>query len=192
MTLPRFSRVSPWRPFWPAVIGCCLMSVLAACSGAAAQVQLPPRPAKAKADAIAAPAPVAPQQQVVAALTGYTNALGQADKSKDPALARQLLRPYLAPGRISGLVSAVRSIWARGENFYGQDELHVLSVRIDGKHAFVHDCDNTSGMGLETPAGQPVPGSAGVPEDNLVTRLDLVGGHWLVEFQLIEDVPCAP
>ena len=34
-------------------------------------------------------------------------------------------------------------------------------------------------------------GSAGVADENLVTRLDLVRGRWLVESQLPEDVPCA-
>ena len=68
----------------------------------------------------------------------------------------------------------------------------MLSVRIDGRHAFVHDCDNTSAMGLEKAiTGLPVAGSAGIPDDNIVTGLDLVHGRWLVEFQLVEDVSCA-
>jgi hypothetical protein len=192
MTLPRFSPMLVRRRLSLALLGCCLIPVLAACAGAAAQVKLPPKPAKATAAVAASPASLPPRQQVVAALTGYVSALGQADKSKDPATARRLLGPYLAAGRIGGLVQAVSGIWAKGESFYGQDELHVLSVRISGRHAFVHDCDNTSGMGLEDAAGQPLPGTAGVPAANLVTRLDLVGGRWLVEFQLIEDVPCAP
>jgi hypothetical protein len=175
-----------------AILASCLAPVLAACSGAAAQVQLPRKPV-VKAAAIRNQPVMTQQQQVISALTGYTAALGEADKSMSAVQARQLLRPYLAPGRIDGLVQAVSEIWARGENFYGQDVLHVLSVRIEGRHAFVHDCDNTSDMGLEdAAAGQAVPGSAGVLHDNLITRLDFVGGHWLVEFQLVEDVPCAP
>jgi hypothetical protein len=48
-------------------------------------------------------------------------------------------------------------------------------------------------MGLLNAAtGQAVPGSAGIRHDNVVTRLDLVGGHWLVQFQLVEAVPCTP
>ena len=85
------------------------------------------------------------------------------------------------------------AIWAKGESFYGEDVLHVSSVSIAAGRAFVHDCDDTSAMGLMNVAtGQIVPGSAGVPRDNVVTRLDLVAGHWLVQFQLIEDVPCTP
>ncbi len=104
-----------------------------------------------------------------------------------------MLRPYLAANRIGGLVSAISIIWARGESFYGQDDLHILTVQISGRRAFVHDCDDTSAMGLEyVSTGQAVPGTGGVYRANLVTRLDLVDGHWLVESQLPEDVPCVP
>ena len=113
--------------------------------------------------------------------------------SRRAARARRLLRPYLAAARIPGVVQTERSIWARGDHFYGQDALHILSVRVAGRHAFVHECDNTSSMGLASAAtGQAVPGSAGISAANLVTRLDLVGGHWLVDSQLPEDVPCVP
>ncbi len=192
MTLTRFSRLPDRRRLRLSVLAWCLAPLLAACSGAAAQVKLPPKPAKAGATTIAGPVSLPPRQQVVAAITGYVAALGQADKSKNAALARRLLSPYLAADRIGGLVQAVSGIWAKGESFYGQDEVHVLTVRIDGQHAFVHDCDNTSGMGLQDASGHPVPGTAGVAADNLVTRLHRAGGRWLVDFQLVEDVPCAP
>jgi hypothetical protein len=104
-----------------------------------------------------------------------------------------LLHPYLAASRIGGLVRAISAIWARGDRFYGTDVLHISSVRIKGRRAFVHDCDDTSGMGLDNSAtGQLVPGSAGVRRDNLITRLDLVRGHWMIAFQLVEDAPCTP
>lgn len=175
----------------------CLLPALAACSGAAAQVKLPARAANASAAQNQATAgrqrPVPARQQVIGALTAYTGALSQADRSGSRAEARRLLRPYLAASRIAGLVKAVGAIWASGERFYGQDVLHVLSVRIHGAHAFVHDCDNTSSMGLKNAAtGQTVPGSAGLAHANIVTSLKLVKGHWLVQFQLPEDVPCAP
>ena len=126
------------------------------------------------------------------ALTGYTSALGAADKSRNPAAAHQLLRPYLMASRISGLVQAMHAIWAKEEAFFGQEVLYVSKVTIHGGRAFVLACDDTSGMGLmSTATGQVVPGSSGVPRTNLVTRLDLVGGRWLVEFQLVEDVPCS-
>ena len=168
-------------------------AVLAACSSAAERVQLP---AKAAVRASAAPGPPAgltPRQQVIAALAGYAAALGQAEQSRSDAAARRLLNPYLAANRISGLVRAISTIWARGDAFYGQDVLHVLTVRIEGRRAIVHECDDTSGMGLRNAvSGQAVPSSSGVTHDNLVTRLELARGHWLVQSQLPEAVPCVP
>jgi hypothetical protein len=164
----------------------------AACSSVVGQVRLPPKAAPAATPAATVSRSPTPRQLVLVAFAGYTAALHAADLSGNAAQARQLLRPYLAAARIPGVVQTERAIWARDERFFGQDVLHVLSVRVDGRHAFVHDCDNTSAMGLEgATTGLPVPGSAGIPHDNVVTRLDLVHGHWLVEFQLIEDVPCA-
>jgi hypothetical protein len=193
MTSPRSWQAAPrtWRV--PALLAACLAPALAACSGAAAQVQLPAKAAAATPAESGPPAALTPRQQVIAALAGYATALGQAEQSRSGAAARRMLRPYLAANRIGGLVQSVSTIWARGDAFYGRDVLHVLTVRIEGRRAFVHDCDDTSGMGLEYAAsGQSVPGSAGVAHENLVTRLDLVRGRWQVESQLPEDVPCAP
>jgi hypothetical protein len=180
---------------WPAqLVGCLAFAVMlapAGCSSVVGQVQLPPITPAANPAATQRPS-ATPRQQALAAFAGYTAALHAADLSGNAARARQLLQPYLAAGRIPGVVQTERSIWAKDERFYGQAVLHVLSVRVDGRHAFVHDCDNTSAMGLQSAAtGLPVPGSAGIPDDNVVTRLDLIHGHWLVAFQLIEDVPCA-
>lgn len=164
--------------------------LLTGCAASPALVRLPVRSSEVRATAVSAPA-TSVTQQVIAAFTGYTIALGQADKSRSEAVARSLLRPYLAASRIDGLVQAMSSIWAQGELFYGQDIVRITSVTVGSGRAFVHDCDDTSGMGLEHAAtGQVVPGSAGIPRENVVTRLDLVGGHWLVQFQLIEDAPC--
>jgi hypothetical protein len=192
MTSPRPHQAAAAKWPWPLFLAGCLTTALAACAGADAQVQLPP---KHVAPPAAVSMPLAPtaRQQVVAALTGYTAALGDAEKSRSKSTARQLLRPYLAASRIDGLVDAMSAIWARGDDFYGPDVVHISSVTVHGRHAFVHDCDDTSGMGLENAAtGQSVPGYGGVPHDNLVTRLDLVLDNWLVEYQLVEDVPCTP
>jgi hypothetical protein len=167
-----------------------LMPALAGCARTVVPVHLPAKEMQTTVE-ISSPAATTPRQQVVAALVGYTAALAQADESRRTSTARQLLRPYLAASRIDGLVHAMNAIWARGERFYGQDVLHVLSVTVAGQHAFVHDCDNTSRMGLvDIATGQIVPGSAGTTRANLVTRLELVSGHWLVQFQLVEDVSC--
>jgi hypothetical protein len=185
------SRSPRWR--WPlAVASAGLVPALAGCAGSAAAVQLPAKLVITSA-AISPPSVMTPRLRVVAALVDYTAALARADQSRSTSSARRLLRPYLVASRIDGLVQAMSAIWARGQSFYGQDVLHVSSVTIAGQRAFVHDCDNTSGMGLVSNAtAQTVPGSVGTSRVNLVTRLDLVSGHWLVQFQLVEDVPCAP
>jgi hypothetical protein len=177
----------------PAVVIVCAMPLLVACSGVAGRVMLPAKSAARAPATFSAPVRATPRKQVIAALAGYTDALSRAEQSRSDTLARELLQPHLAAGRIRGMVEAIRAIWARGDDFYGEDVLHILTVRIDGMRAFVHDCDNTSGMGLTSEStGQVVPGSAGVQHANLVTRLDLVARHWVVESQVPEDVPCAP
>jgi hypothetical protein len=177
----------------PAIVTACALPAMVACSPEPARVALPAKPAAATPGALSRQLPATRRQQVLAALTGYTVALGRAEHSRSDIMARQLLQPYVAASRIGGLVVAVSTIWAKGDRFYGQDALHILGVRVDGRRAFVHDCDDTSGMGLENAAtGQFMPGTAGVQHANLVTRLDQVAGHWKVESQLPEDVPCTP
>jgi len=192
MALPRSSQTAPRARRVPVLLAACLTSALTACAASAAPVQLPAKSAAARA-VLGRSTALTPRQQVIAALGGYVTALSQAEQSRSRAAARRMLRPYLAADRIGGLVQTVSAIWARGDAFYGRDVLHVLSVRVEGRRAFVHDCDNTSGMGLEYAAsGQTVPGSSGVAHDNVVTRLELARKRWQVESQLPEDVPCAP
>ena len=128
------------------------------------------------------------------ALTGYITALGQADSRRCGTWARRLLQAlsHGEPDRRPGACGQ-RASGPRARTSTVRTRCISSSVRIAGRHAFVHDCDNTSGMGLQRcVTGQPLPGSAWMAADNLVTRLDRVGGHWLVDFQLVEDVPCAP
>ena len=192
MTSPRLGQTAFRKLRVPAIVTACAVPVLAACSGVAGPVELPPKSSAATPVTLSEPVPATPRQQVLAAITGYAAALSRAEQSRNGAVARRLLRPYLAASRVGGLVEAITIIWARGESFYGHDVLHVLSVRIDGPRAFVHDCDDTSAMGLkDTATGQSVLGSAGVQRANLITRLDHVAGRWLVGSQVLQDVPCA-
>ena len=137
MTSPRSWQTAfrMWRV--PAVLAVCLAPALAACSSAAARVQLPARAAAPTTPRPGPPAVLTPRQQVIAALGGYAAALGQAEPSGSVAAARRLLHPYLAANRIGGLVRAMSTIWGSGDAFYGQDFLHVMSVRIKGRRAFV-------------------------------------------------------
>jgi len=172
-------------------VAAAIAPALAACNGTAATVSLPPRPASATPAASSTPAVQSLRQHVIEARTNYTVAVGEAEKSRSATEARALLRPYLAADRIDGLVQTMSSIWAKGEVFYGDDVLHIVRVTVTGTTAFVYDCDDTSSMGLKYAAtGQVVPGSGGSPDMNLITRLELAGGHWLVQFQVVVDEPC--
>jgi hypothetical protein len=174
------------------IVAAAVAPALAACNGTAAPVSLPSRPASAAPAASSPPAALSARQQVIAARTDYTVAVGQAEESGSVPEARNLLRPYLAADRIDDLVQTMTSIWAKGEVFYGHDVLHIVRVTVSDTTAFVYDCDDTSSMGLKyAVTGEVVPGSEGSSEMNLITRLNLVGGHWLVQFQVVVDEPCA-
>lgn len=170
-----------------------LMPLLAACAGAASSVQLPSKGASAHTTSVRNPRRPSTRDQVIAAFTGYNTALRAAGNSRSAARVRQLMRPYISSATITNLIRFDRSIWSKDEIFYGRVVYHILAVRVDGDHAFVHDCDNTSGSGLENAStGEVVRGSIGVSHQNIVTRLNLVDGRWLIGLQTIEDVPCKP
>jgi len=175
----------------PALLVALLGPLLAACSGAAAQVQLPAKTAVTKSAALPAARPLSARQQVVAAISGYSAAMTTAFDSRSPAQVRQLLRPYLDRATISNALRAFGQAWGQHEVSYGRAIRHIIGVRISGTAAWVHDCDDTSNSGLAYGGtGQVVPGTLGSAHENLVTRLNLVNGHWLIGIQTIEDVPC--
>jgi hypothetical protein len=188
----RWSRlILPPSRRWAAIFAAATAPGLAACNGTTGPVSLPPVSLRATPAVSRTPGAVSAQQQVIAARTSYSVAIGEAEKSRSATEARALLRPYLEADRIDGLVQTMSSIWAKGEVFYGQDVLHIVRVTVTAAQAFVYDCDDTGSMGLKYAAtGQVVPGSEGSPDMNLITRLDLTGGHWLVQFQVVVDEPC--
>jgi hypothetical protein len=170
-----------------------LLPLLAACAGPVADVHLAPKAADVTTVAHGAPRRLTVREQVVAAYTGYTTAMAAAFASRSPARVRELLRPYLDAATIRNAVGAFRRAWAAGEVSYGQVVQHVIGVRIQGRAAWVHDCENASHAGLQyARTGQIVPGSLGMPDDNIVTRLSLVHGYWIVSVQTVEDLPCRP
>ncbi len=186
------NRVTAWPLTAGAVLAACLAALLAGCAGTVVQVQLP---VKSAAPAGVAPAAVTltPRQQVVAAYTGYTAAMAASFESRSPARAQQLLSPYLDAATIRNAISAFSQAWARNEVSYGQVVPHIIGVRVQGTAAWVHDCDNASDSGLQyASTGQIVPGSLGIADENLVTRLNLVGGHWVIWVQTVEELPCTP
>ena len=176
-----------------AVMAVSLVPLLGACAGAIAPVHLPPKAPAAKAAAVSAPPRQTKRQQVVAAYTGYTSAMAAAFASRSPARVSQLLRPYLDAAAIQAASRAFSRAWARNEVSYGQLAQHIIAVRILGTAAWVHVCDNASGSGLRyAGTGQLVPGSLGTRDENIVTRLNLVRGHWVVWLQTIVALSCTP
>jgi hypothetical protein len=194
MTLHYPARAARPR-LWLAALGLGLVPLMAACAAAAPPVHLPARAARppAKAAAASDQRPVSARQQVVAAFLGYTTAMTDAFNSRSVAEVRQLLRPYLDAATVRNAIKAFGQAWSKDEITYGQVQRHIISVRIEGSAAWVHDCDNTSNSGLEyASTSQIVPGSLGTADDNVVTRLNRVHGHWVVYVQTIEDLSCRP
>jgi hypothetical protein len=168
-----------------------LALAVAGCGGQAS-VGLPHKAAAQAPPAAVAGAPQTPQDQVVAAYTGYWQALGQALDSQNPATARSILAPYAAPGMIPALISGFETDWSRGEVQYGGPVPHILSVRISGGRADVHDCADFSNAGVQSASTGQVIGSLGNSRVNMISTLVLTRGRWLVSNQVPVVLSCVP
>lgn len=170
-----------------------LASAVAGCGGQQA-VNLPQKAAGQQDPpaAAASHAPLTPRQQVVAAYTGYWQALGQALDTRSAPQARAILARHVPPASIPSLVSGFESDWARGEIQYGSPVPHIQSVRIDGSHAAVHDCADFSHAGLQDASTGQVIGSLGDSRVNMISTLVRSHGRWLVSNQVPVVVPCVP
>jgi hypothetical protein len=173
-------------------IAAALALSIAGCGGQAA-VALP-RKTSLPAVPAASPGPgrtPAVSDQVVAAYTGYWQALGQALDARNAAAARAILAPFATPALIPSLVSGLETDWARGEIQYGAPVPHILSVQVTGDKATVHDCADFSHAGVQTTTGQLV-GSLGNPRVNMISILVLSGGRWLLSNQVPVVASCNP
>jgi polyferredoxin len=129
--------------------------------------------------------------QVVAAYSGYWQALGQALDARNAVRARAILVPYASSALITSLVSGLETDWARGEIQYGAPVPHILSVQVTGDRATVHDCADFSHAGVQTTTGQVV-GSLGDPRVNMISILVLSDGRWLLNNQVPVVASCSP
>jgi hypothetical protein len=168
-----------------------LVLALAACGGQAS-VALPGKAAPEASPAAVAGAPQTPQDQVVAAYNGYWQALGQALDARNAANARSILAAYAASALIPSLISGFETDWARGEVQYGRPVPHILSVRIAGDRANVHDCADFSNAGVQSASTGQVIGSLGNSRVNMISTLVLTGGRWLVSNQVPVVLSCVP
>jgi len=165
---------------------------VAACGGQTA-VALPHKTALPAVPA-ASPAgqTLTAQDQVVAAYTGYWQALGQALDARNTARAQAILTPYATAAFIPSLVSGFQTDWTRGEIQYGGPVLHVLGVQITGASAAVHDCADFSHAGLQMAATGQVVGSLGSSHVNMISTLVLTSGRWLLSNQVPVVASCEP
>jgi hypothetical protein len=169
-----------------------VLILAAGCSASPASVALPKRAPAGTAVKSAAPA-LTPRQQVIAAYTGYTQALPEAESTQSAAQVRVMMAPYLSAGAIAALLRTFRATWRKHEISYGSPVSHIIRVTITGNRAVVDDCANDSRSGLENArTGSAVTATLGPSRVNLVTRLTRVRGRWLIGLQNVLLVPCTP
>ena len=162
------------------------------CSASPASVALPKRASPGTAVKSAVPR-LTPRQQVIAAYTGYTQALPEAESTQSAAQVRSMMAPYLSAGAVVALLRTFRAAWQKHEISYGSPVTHIIRVTITGNRAVVDDCANDSHSGLEDArTGQAITATLGPSRVNLVTRLARVRGSWQIGLQNVLLVPCAP
>jgi hypothetical protein len=168
-----------------------LVLAVSGCGGQA-PVALPHKSAAPEVPAAVTDPPQTVLQQVIAAYTGYWQALGQALDTRNTGRARAILAQYLPGASIPSLISSFQADWAQGEIQYGSPVPHILGVQITSGHAAVHDCVDLSNAGVEDARTGQVIGSLGNPRVNLISTLVLAHGRWLVTNQVPVVLSCAP
>jgi hypothetical protein len=161
--------------------------------GCAAQTSVTlPRKSQALAEPSALGSPqLTRRQQVAAAYTGYWLAFAAAMSSQNAARARAILVPYDPPSAIALAVKADRKVWAAHETAYGSAVPHILSVRVTGNRALLHDCLDLSHFGAQdVRTGRVVPESFGLQHLNFYITLMRTRGRWLVSNMQPVEVPC--
>ncbi len=164
----------------------------AACGGQPASVPLPAKGGTAAPSQAVLTRPArTPAQVVTAAYQGYWQAYAAAMTASSPGRARVILARYSTPGGITALIGSLRRVWRAHDVAYGGAVTHVLSVRITGRRASVHDCLDLSHFGVQDKTtGQVVPNSFGLPDLNYYVTLELSGGRWRVSNMTPVEVSC--
>jgi hypothetical protein len=187
-------RRAPGRPrpgraaAWLAVLA---LAVTAVGCASQANVGLPPKAHDVASAAAATDPQPGVREQVLAAYEGYWQATGAAVNAATAGPARALLAPYLTPGAIPGVLAALRPDWAEHAVSAGSPVLHILSVKITGTRALVHDCVDLSQAGLaDARTGRPYPRSFGSAHANFYADLVLSGSRWLVSNLVPVVAPC--
>ena len=157
-----------------------LTAALAGCGSSPARATLPKKPLHVKV-ARADPVRQTPQQVVIAAYEGYWRATNDALDSRSAARAKAILADYIPSSAIPGLVRGLRMLWQRDEVSYGSPVLHITGVTLlSARSAAVHDCVDMSHAGLANRKTGRLVGGLGQSHENLITKLVLEHGRWLV------------
>ncbi|MGD0373535.1 MAG: hypothetical protein ABSB01_02960 [Streptosporangiaceae bacterium] len=169
-----------------------LVAAVAGCAGQAAAGLPPKSGAPASAAELTAPQPAA-REQVLAAYTGYWQASSAAVNAGSAASARTLLARYLTAGAIPVAIAALRPDWADHAVSAGSPVLHILSIKITGRHALVHDCTDLSHAGLANArTGRVYPRSFGSAHANFYADLLRSSSGWLISNLVPVMAPCEP
>jgi hypothetical protein len=169
-----------------------LAAVATGCAGQG-NVGLPPKPGGPAAAAVLTDPQHGARAQVIAAYTGYWQATGAAVDAGSAAGARRLLARYLTASAIPGVISALRPDWAEHAVSAGSPVLHIMSVKITGPRALVHDCVDLSHAGLaDARTGRAFPRSFGSAHANFYADLVLSGHRWLVSNLVPVVALCEP
>ncbi len=173
-----------------------LVLAVVGCGSQPAAVTLPHKSAgrgtSAVVPAALADPSLSPQQQIIAAYTGYWAALGQALDTQNAGRAGAILASYAAPASIPSLIKGFETDWALGEIQYGGPVPHILGVQIAGNHASVHDCADFSHAGVQNARSGQVIGSLGNSRVNMISTLVRAHGRWLVSNQVPVVSSCVP
>lgn len=173
------------------VPGAGLALAVAGCGGQG-PVSLPHKSSGAAVPVALTAPPQTAAQQVVAAYNGYWQALGQALDTQSAAKAGVILASHATAASVSSLIRGFETDWTRGEVQYGAPVPHILSVRITGDHAAVHDCGDFSHAGVQNARTGQVVGSLGSSRVNMISTLVRTHGRWLVSNQVPVVSSCVP
>ncbi len=173
--------------------GLALAAAVAGCAGQA-DAGLPPKPAgQAPAAAALTDPHLGTREQVLAAYTGYWQASSAAVDAGSAASARVLLARYLTASAIPGVIAALRPDWADHAVSAGSPVLHIMSIKITGSHALVHDCVDLSHAGLANArTGRVYPRSFGSAHVNFYADLVRSRAGWLVSNLVPVVALCEP
>jgi hypothetical protein len=169
-----------------------MVTALAGCAGQA-DAGLPAKPgALPPAAVLTAPQP-GPREQVLAAYAGYWQASSAAVDAGRAAPARTLLARYITVGAIPGVIAALRPDWADHAVSAGSPVMHILSIKITGGRALVHDCLDLSHAGLANArTGRVYPRSFGSAHANFYADLVRSRSGWLISNLVPVMAPCEP